>query len=277
MPCLRRKLLLGVLLFLLPLAACRQVPVTGRWQLMLVSESAETELGKQEFEKFIKEAPPSRNEAADAVLQRVGQRIAPVAHVESAEWEFRLIDSEQANAFALPGGKVVVFTGILPVCETEGGLAAVVGHEIAHVLARHGGERISHGLMLQLIFRGANSTLSTRDPGTREAILKALGLGAEIGVILPYSRKHEYEADVIGARLMARAGYDPAEALRLWERMARRAGKAPIEFLSTHPAGEKRMRRLKEMLPELRRLYREAPQRYGSGVPLPVATSGAVP
>jgi len=257
-------------LLLCILAACAHVPVTGRWQLMLVSPADEAQLGKQEYEKFLEGAKRSTDAAANAILQRVGERIAPLAHVENAEWEFTLVESDEVNAFALPGGKVVVFTGILPLCENEAGLAAVVGHEIAHVLARHGGERISQALMLELVLTGASRTLSKESAGTREAILKALGLGANIGVILPYSRTQEYEADLLGARLMARAGYDPREAPLLWKRMAEKSGDGALEFLSTHPTSEKRMAKLEEMMPDLLRLYEESPQRFGKGVALPV-------
>lgn len=251
------------------LSACSQVPITGRTRLLLTSVEMENNMGVQAYRQVLKDATICRDAAANAVLDRVGRRIAARAHMPDTAWEFKLIESEQVNAFALPGGKVVIYTGILPVCRTEAGLAAVVGHEVSHVIARHGGERMSLALGVQLALTGAAVAADEWDAQTSALVLAALGVGANVGVMLPYSRKHEYEADAIGMRLMARAGYDPAEAPPLWERMSRLGGSKPPEILSTHPASAGRMETLRAMLPEMRSLYERAPQQYGAGVTLP--------
>ncbi len=265
---MRRTALLGCCLLFL--AACQQAPITGRRQLILISRDQEMQLGAQAYREVLSKAKLSTDRQALAILHRVGERIAEKAHEPDYKWEFNLIESDQMNAFALPGGKVAVYTGILPVCKNEAGLAAVIGHEVAHAMARHGAERISQGLVVDLIGAGIAYGTRSSDPKARAGILVAYGAGAQLGVVLPYSRKHESEADTIGIRFMARAGYDPAEAVRLWERMARVGGERPPEFLSTHPDPKKRADALREVLPEMRLLYERRPEQYGLGEDLPI-------
>ena len=253
----------------LSLAGCRQVPVTGRSQLVLISAAQETQLGEQAFQQVLQESTLSRDATANAILQRVGQRIAANSGLEGLKWEFVLIDSDQVNAFALPGGKVAVYTGILPICENEAGLAAVIGHEVSHVIARHGAERMSQGLVVELVGAGVNQALSEKNAALREGVMTAYGLGSQVGVLLPYSRTHETEADTIGVQLMARAGYDPAEAPRVWERMAGLGGQQPPQLLSTHPSHESRIRNLSAMVPAMRRIYDSSPEKHGLGARFP--------
>jgi predicted Zn-dependent protease len=253
-------------------AGCQQAPITGRRQLILISRDQELALGAQSYEEVLKTSKLSGNVEATAILRRVGERIAAVAHEPDFEWEFKLIESEQVNAFCLPGGKVAVYTGILPVCRDEGGLAAVVGHEVAHAMARHGAERISQDLAVNVIATGLQAGTKSLDPRAQSLVMAAYGAGTTVGVLLPYSREHEREADEIGIRLMAWAGYDPEGAVQLWERMSELGG-AKIEFLSTHPSSEGRVKDLRDLLPKMEQFYEQAPTRYGSGEKLPVAAT----
>jgi len=255
---------------LLLLTACQQAPITGRRQLILISPEQEMELGTAAYREVIEKSKLSKDQRLLAILRRVGERIAAKAHEPDYQWEFNLIESDQANAFALPGGKVAVYTGILPVCRNEAGLAAVIAHEVGHVLARHGAERISQGMVVDLVGTGIEYGIRGADPQARAGIMVAYGAGATLGLLLPYSRKHESEADEIGIRLMARAGYDPAEAVALWERMARLEKERPPEFLSTHPDPGRRAARLRALLGRMRMLYEGQPEKYGSGERLPL-------
>ena len=231
-------------------------------------------MGEEAFAEVKSKSRLSRDRALTATFERVGKRIAAVAETIPAasrmafQWEFILIESQQLNAFALPGGKVAFFTGILPVCKNEAGLAAVMGHEVGHVIARHGAERMSHGQLVQVVGAGLEVALQSKDPKVRNGVLSAYGLGSQVGVMLPYSRKHEYEADIIGMELMARAGYDPAEAPNLWDRMAQASGAQSLELLSTHPHSDKRAAAMRKVLPQMNTYYRQAPQQFGSGISL---------
>ncbi len=230
-------------------AGCTTVPETGRSQLRLISTEQEVQLGLSEFDKLKESTPLSRDRRQSALLERVGQRIAAVAPLPDARWEFVLFDkADEANAFCLPGGKVGVYTGILDVTESEAGLAAVVGHEVAHAVARHGAERISQQLVVQVGGQLVDVAAAAYSPEWRGAILGAYGIGSQLGVLLPYSRTQELEADHLGLLYMARAGYDPREAIGFWTRFQRyqeaqgRGG--GIEFLRTHPLDETRIRAL---------------------------------
>jgi predicted Zn-dependent protease len=183
-----------------------------------------------------------------------------VANIPNAKWEFVVFENNEPNAFALPGGKVGVNTGIIPVALTDAGLATVMSHEIGHVAARHGGERISEQMVIAGIATGAAISLSDAEPQTRNIVLTGLGVGATVGVVLPHSRSQEAEADRIGLIYMAKAGYDPDEAIRFWERMRDygRSKPKPPEFLSTHPADDSRIEGLKKYLPEARQYYRKS-------------------
>jgi predicted Zn-dependent protease len=245
-----------VVAVLVATAGCTTVPETGRSQFNLLTPADEMQLGMTAFDQMKSETPISKDPAANQLVQEVGKRIAAVAELPNAQWEFVVFESEQANAFCLPGGKVGVYTGILPITQSEAGLATVIGHEVAHAVARHGGERVSTSVALQAV-GGVASELSNRlsDPQVKQAVVGAYGLGATLGVELPFSRKQESEADYIGLLYMARAGYDPEEAVKFWQRFAEfneKAGGGTPWFLRTHPLDEDRIRQLQEWLPEAR-------------------------
>jgi predicted Zn-dependent protease len=246
-------------MLLLLLEACATVPYTERSQFIMVSEGEELALGARAFDEVKKTSTLSTDPALNAMIERVGRRIAEASAIGGYEWEFILIDDEAVNAFALPGGKVAFYTGILPFCEDEAGVAVVMGHEIAHVIARHGAERMSQGRALAFGQALLSIALSSSAPVTREVVSSAYGIGAKVGVILPFSRSHESEADEIGVTLMARAGYDPATAVRFWTRMAKNGeGKKRLELLSTHPGDEDRIEKLNALLAEAEIEYQKS-------------------
>lgn len=244
---------------------CATAPETGRRQLLTVSAAEENKMGLTAYQQVLKEEPVTQNLAAAELVRKVGQRIAAVANRPDFDWEFNVIESDTQNAFCLPGGKVAVYTGILPVCQSEAGLAVVMAHEVAHAIARHGGERMSHQMVQNGVKAGLAKLTSTQDEKTQEILLTAYGVGSQYGAILPYSRKHELEADQIGIKLMSKAGYDPTEAPKFWERFSQTAGDKPMEFLSTHPSDARRSAALRDMLPEALNLYRAAPEKIGMG------------
>ena len=239
-------------------SGCETVPYTGRRQLQLVSPNEEAQMGVQSYQQIVGKATLSNDATNNALVQRVGSRIAAVTGLDY-KWEFRLIaDDKQANAFALPGGKVAVYTGILPITRDESGLAAVLGHEIGHVLARHGGERLSQQMGVQTATQ-LLAGMASSNPATVQLVSAALGAGAQVGVVLPWSRQQESEADHLGLILMAKAGYDPHAALELWKRMQDAAkGQRPAEWLSTHPAEATRIQQIEGWLPEAMQYYKPA-------------------
>ncbi len=245
-------------------SGCSTVPVTGRSQLNLMSPGQEMQLGLTSFDQLKKETPISKDPAANALVQKVGKRIAAVAQPDmpNAQWEFVVFESKEANAFCLPGGKVGVYTGILPITKDEAGMATVLGHEIAHAVARHGGERMSEAMLMETGGQILGTTLSTADPRTQAAATIAYGLTTQVGVQLPHSRKQESEADEIGLIYMARAGYDPEAAVGFWERFAaynqQQGGGGTLPFLRTHPTDEKRIQQLKAWMPRAKAEYRPA-------------------
>ncbi|MBC7781695.1 MAG: M48 family metallopeptidase [Proteobacteria bacterium] len=244
------------------LVSCETAPISGRNQLILLSPGDEVKLGLQAYQEILKKEKLSNDTAANAMLQRVGARLAAASGRSDFQWEFRLIENDKmVNAFALPGGKVAVYTGILPITRDEAGLAAVIGHEIAHATARHGAERMSQGLLVQAgLAAGAIAAgASGRDGASTQVLLGALGAGATLGIILPFSRLQETEADRLGLTYMARAGYDPRAARDLWVRMAElsaKLGKSSPEWMSTHPSNATRIREIDAMLPEAIALYK---------------------
>ena len=246
----------------LALSACATVPETGRSQLLLISPEQESQLGLTEFEKLKGSSRISQDAEQRAQVESVGKRISAVAPLANAQWEFVLFDDPNtANAFCLPGGKVGIYTGILAVTQTEGGLATVMGHEVAHAVARHGAERVSQGLIVERGGQVFEKALQTQPGPTRQLVLKAYGVGATYGVILPYSRKHELEADRLGLMYMARAGYDPREAVEFWKRFGAhtaKQGESPREFLSTHPLDETRIAQLESLMPQAIAEYEKA-------------------
>jgi predicted Zn-dependent protease len=248
---------------------CQQVPVTNRSQLLVTSMEKENEMGLSAYQEILKEEPVTKNEKATEMVRRVGQRIADVANQPDFKWEFNVIESETQNAFCLPGGKVAVYTGILPICESEAGLAVVMSHEVAHAIARHGGERMTYQTAQNMGKQAVGYFTKQQEEQKKQMILTAYGAAAEYGVILPYSRKHELEADHIGILLMAKAGYDPSEAPVFWERFAgSKQGAAPMEWMSTHPSDATRASALRALIPEAMKNYENAPTKYGLGEPL---------
>ena len=238
------------------LSGCTTVPETGRRQLMLIDASQEAQMGLSAFADLKNQQPICYDPVANERVRRIGARIAPAVgrDLPNADWEFVVFESAQVNAFALPGGKVGVYTGLLNFADSDDELAAVMGHEIAHVSARHGAERASQSLGVAVL--GAGVAVATEDSKYRDAINAAFGLAAT-GTVLKYSRDHESEADRIGLLYMARAGYDPAAAVRFWRKMAAReqSGVRMPEWLSTHPADETRIARLERWLPEMVPIY----------------------
>lgn len=244
------------------LTGCGSVPVTGRSQLNFIPEGQEMQLGLSEFDKLKKSTPISKDPALNAMVKRVGERIAAVAKADmpNAQWEFVVFESKEANAFCLPGGKVGIYTGILPITKDEAGLATVMGHEVAHAVARHGGERMSQAIGLQML--GVGVSAATRESKYRDMITAGYGMGSQLAVALPHSRMQEAEADEMGLVYMAKAGYRPSEAIGFWQRFGeynRAQGGDTAWFLRTHPTDQQRVENLQRLLPKAEAVYRPAP------------------
>jgi predicted Zn-dependent protease len=248
--------------------ACAQVPVTQRKGLHLVPKSELISLSFQQYEEVLEKSKLSKDQEKVEMVRRVGERIAKASEaflrdagrdqqIKDYKWEFNLIDDDKTiNAWAMPGGKVAVYTGILPITQDETGLSVVLGHEVAHAIAGHGNERMSHALLANLGGMALSVAVSQKPQQTRELFMTIFGAGANVGLLLPYSRLHESEADQIGLMLMARAGYDPRQAVGFWERMNQTEGKSPPEFLSTHPAPASRIANIKAHIPEAMSYYK---------------------
>ena len=248
------------------LAACATVPLTGRKQLSLIPESQMMAMSYQQYDQVLDESKISNDAEATAMVRRVGLRIQAAVeryfqqtgnldHLDGYRWEFNLIESDQANAWCMPGGKVAFYTGILPICGDDAGVAVVVGHEIAHAVARHGGERMSQQMAVQMGGMALSEAVRNEPETTQAIYMSVFAVGAQFGALLPYSRTHESEADHLGLIFMAMAGYDPREAPKFWQRMGAGGGKPP-EFMSTHPSDETRIRQLNAWLPEALKHYK---------------------
>jgi len=258
-----------LLVLLFSLSACSTVPITGRSQLNLIPGQSMLSMSLQEYDQFLKEHKVSTDMEKTAQVRRVGVNIQHAVeryfatsglsgHLSDYKWEFNLVDDKQVNAWCMPGGKVVVYTGLLPVARDDAGLAVVMGHEIAHAIAEHGNERMSQGLLAQMGGVALSTALSTQTAATQQLWMAAYGVGAQYGAIMPYGRMQESEADQLGLIFMAMAGYDPSEAVNFWERMsAQKGGKAPPEFLSTHPSDATRIANIKRLIPEAMKYYRK--------------------
>jgi metalloendopeptidase OMA1, mitochondrial len=236
-------------------------PETGRVQRVALSSAQEETLGVQAFQEVLATSDVVESGPAADAVRRVSSRIAAQTGkaAEDFNWEVSVVNNEQVNAFCLPGGKIVVYTGILPVAESEEGLATVIGHEVAHAVARHGAQRVFQNQLVQTALAGASFSLSDMDYGQRQTIMGLLGAGAQYGVLLPFGRDHESEADQMGLLYMARAGYDPRESTAFWERMGQAAGSGqPPEFMSTHPSHGTRIRDLQEFMPRAIEEYEKA-------------------
>ena len=252
-----------MIFLLMAVQSCATVPHTQRKALILIPSEQEVAIGEQAYREVLSREKLSDNKKWVLIVDRVGRSIARVSDKPNLNWEFKLIESPQRNAFCLPGGKVAVYTGILKVAKNEAGLAAIVGHEIAHAVARHGAERMTQLLLLNMGLNAADVSLNNSEH--REVILAAIGVTANVGLLLPYSRKHEKEADNIGTLYMAKAGYDPNEAVALWERFADAEQANVPAFLSTHPASRERAEALRTIAQQAMVEYRKVPNPYGKG------------
>jgi predicted Zn-dependent protease len=274
------KKLISVIIFCVFMYACSSVPITGRSQLSLVSNQEVLSLSLQQYNDYISSAPKSTNKANTALVTKVGQNIANAvatyfnangmaSELSDYSWEFNLIADSQVNAFCMPGGKIVVYEGILPYTQDETGLAVVIGHEVAHAIAKHANERMSQQVAANYGISAVGGLLSKSPAALQTIGGTVLGLGAQYGVMLPFSRKQESEADHMGLVLMAIAGYDPSKAIPFWERMSQQ-GTAVPEFMSTHPSDSKRISEIQKELPEAMKYYSGV---KSSGTPSSAKTS----
>lgn len=257
-----KKIVTIAILFLF-LFSCKTVPITGRKQLSLVSDAQLYPMAFQQYEGFLKENKISTDVSKSNQIKDVGKRIAGAVDrylrsngmadkADAYRWEFNLIEDETVNAWCMPGGKVVFYTGILPIAANEDGIAAIMGHEVAHAFASHGAERMSTGILQQAGGLAVALSTANKTPEQRQMWMTAYGIGSTVGVMLPFSRKHETEADKLGVVFMIMAGYNPEEAVNVWIRMSQRADakNAPPEFLSTHPSNQTRIKALRDWIPE---------------------------
>ena len=254
---------------LLLLSGCSEVEITGRKQFNIVPDSTMNSMSFQSYGEFLSQNKLSTNTEQTQMVKRIGGRIQNAVEqyctnnnikdrLAGYEWDFNLVEDPNVNAWCMPGGKVVVYTGILPVAQGETGLAVVMGHEIAHAFAKHGAERMSQGLVVQMGGMALSTALKNQPEQTKSLYMQSYGIGTQVGVLLPYSRVHESEADHLGLVFMAMAGYNPEEAIGFWQRMAaQKTGAQPPEFLSTHPADQTRIQNLKDLLPDAMKYYKK--------------------
>jgi predicted Zn-dependent protease len=261
------RLLSVTLLTIIFLHSCSTVPFSGRKQLTLLPESELVAMGVSAYGDFMRQNPVSNNTPQTRLVKDIGEKISMAAtqylqqqglgnRISGYNWEFNLINDPTPNAWAMPGGKIVVYEGILPYTKTAEGLAVVIGHEIAHVVARHGNERMSQALLVQTGGIALQIALSEKPQETQQLFMAAYGVGTTVGINLPFSRSHEYEADYLGLIFMAMAGYNPNEAVGFWERMSAMGGARPPEYLSTHPTDENRVANIQKMMPEVMQYYK---------------------
>lgn len=260
---------LAAIITVMVFQSCSTVPLTGRKQLSLVPESEMVSMGLTNYADFLKSNPLSADKAKTSMVNKVGTDISAAvvkyftdnglqSRLDGYKWEFNLIKNDSTpNAWCMPGGKVVVYTGILPYTLDQNGLAVVVSHEIAHAVARHGNERMSQQLLIQMGGIALNEAIRQKPEETKVIFNTAYGIGSQVGLMLPYSREHELEADKLGLIFMAMAGYDPQLAIAFWERMASSSGTKPPEFLSTHPSDNTRISKIRAALPEVMQYYKK--------------------
>lgn len=263
---IRMLLIVGIIFSLI--TACSTVPITGRSQLSMIPGTSMMSMSLQQYAQFLEEHKLSSNKQQAELVRKVGARISKAVEryliangmqdqVKNYQWEFNLVDDPQVNAWCMPGGKVVVYTGLLPMANGEDGLAVVMGHEIAHAVANHGNERMSQELLTNVGGMALATALSTQSAETQQLWMSVYGAGTQYGALLPYSRLHESEADHLGLVFMTMAGYDPATAVTFWERMAApKNGQSPPEFMSTHPSDTTRINNIKQLIPEVLKKYR---------------------
>jgi predicted Zn-dependent protease len=264
---IKRSIVSAVALLLV--LACATVPITGRRQLSLVPESTIEQMSFAQYDSVLASSKLSNDQAATQMVRRVGGKIANAVgqyfasknqsdQISSFKWDFNLInDTTVINAWCMPGGKVAVYTGILPYTKNDTGLAVVLGHEIAHAVAHHGDERMSQGMIAQFGGMALSTALQNKPAQTQSLFMTAYGLGTTVGALLPYSRLQESEADHIGLIFMAMAGYNPHAAIPFWQRMSQASNGAPPEFLSTHPADATRIKDIEKLLPEAMSYYKK--------------------
>ncbi len=254
------------------LCGCSEVELTGRQQFNIIPASTMHSMSFQSYSEFLSGHKVVTDTEQARMIKRVGGRIQKAVEQYCAEygisekldgykWEFNLVDDPNVNAWCMPGGKVVFYTGILPITQNETGVAVVMGHEIAHAFARHGAERMTQGLLVQMGGVALQTALKNKPEQTKNIFMQSYGAGAQYGILLPFSRTHENEADHLGLIFMAMAGYNPEEAAVFWERMAASSkGSAPPEFMSTHPSHETRIQNLRDLTPEAMEYYRKSQQ-----------------
>jgi len=266
-----KKLQTGLFVFLLTallFLACSLVPLTGRRQLSLVSDVDMLSMSFGQYDQFMKENKLSTNTAQTNMVKQVGRRIQNAVTTYFARnkiskdlngfaWEFNLVENKEANAWCMPGGKVVVYSGILPLAQNETGLAVVMGHEIAHAVAKHSNERMSQALVSQLGGQVLAQAIKQKPQQTQQIWMTLFGVGVQLGAVLPYNRLQEGEADHLGLIFMAMAGYDPNAAVGFWQRMSQNAGAKPPVFLSTHPSDANRLKKIKAEIPEAMKYYKK--------------------
>lgn len=265
---MRNRILNITLLILFPLLfqACSTVPLTGRKQFVAIPSSQMLALSADSYTQVLESSRLSTNQYYVNTVREVGKKLTTAVEaylkmnklestLEGYDWQYNVIVSEELNAWCMPGGQIAFYEGIMPVCEDESGVAVVMGHEIAHAVAQHGNERMSQGLALQMGGIALSEALKEQKEETIELAMLAFGVGAQVGVQLPYSRTHETEADELGLYFMAMAGYDPRSAPEFWERMNANSGSRPPEFLSTHPDPANRIQHLKQIMPKAMEYY----------------------
>jgi len=270
MPQGRVRIAWGVLSFfaVLFVVSCSSVALTGRKQLNLVADDAMLSTSTQQYEQFLKENKLSTDADQTARIKRVGAKIQGAVEeyarknnrtdeLKGYAWEFNLVESKEVNAWCMPGGKVVFYTGIMPVCQDDDGVAVVMGHEVAHAVGKHGAERMSQNLAVQGGGAALQAALATKPAQTQQLWMSAFGAGAQYGLLMPFERGQESEADHIGLIFMAMAGYDPNHAVAFWQRMSKASasGEKPPEFMSTHPSDENRIKKIQKELPEAEKYY----------------------
>lgn len=262
-----KQKLIGMLVAVLLLTGCSSVLLTGRKQLVLVSDAEVLALSDSSYRAYMATASVSKKTTQNTMVNRVGTRVTNAVAtylqqqgmsdlIKGYDWSFKLVVDTAVNAFCMPGGKIVVYEGLLPLTQSEAGLAVVIGHEVAHAIAKHANERMSQQMATSLGLSVVDAVIPQKYTLLKTYGPSVLGLGAEYGIMLPYSRKQEYEADHLGLIFMAMAGYDPSEALTFWSRMSANAKTSVPEILSTHPSDEKRIANLKKLLPEARAYYK---------------------
>lgn len=262
-----KPVILVAIFMLTMLLSCSRVPITGRQQLNLLPSSQMLSMSFQQYDDFLETNKISKDATQTAMVKRVGSKIQRAVEdyfaskgmaqeLKGYSWEFNLIDNKEANAWCMPGGKVVFYTGILPITKDETGMAVVMGHEVAHAIAEHGNERMSQGMLTQLGGMALAVAIQEKPEQTQALWMTAFGVGSQVGVMLPFSRLHESEADRLGLIFMAMAGYNPQQAVSFWQRMAEmKGGQAPPEFISTHPSDATRIEQIKKWLPEAMTYY----------------------